>query len=76
MIQEIELHGGPIHGKRMTVESSINEIEVVQPELPAFLYVDEKLAPDEPLRTRNTLYTRVFNRGTPTIDFEWVGRIN
>lgn len=77
MNETIKLHGGPMHGHEMTVESNVLEIEVVQPSIvpPAFMKADDLSYPNAELPAVYSLYTRVFNKRTPTSDFEWVGRI-
>lgn len=77
MNETVKLYGGPMHGHEMTVESNVLEIEVVQPSIvpPAFMEANDLSDPIVELPVVYSLYTRVFNKRTPTSDFEWVGRI-
>lgn len=77
MNETIKLHGGPMHGHEMTVESDVLEIEVVQPVITpsSFMKTDDLSYLNAEVPVIYSLYTRVFNRRTPTPDFEWVGRI-
>lgn len=73
----VKLHGGPMHGHEMTVEDHVREIEVVQPVIvpSSFMKTDDLSYLNAEVPVIYSLYTRVFNRRTPTSDFEWVGRI-
>ena len=77
MTEIIKLHGGPMHGHEMTVQDYVREIEVVQPVItPAtFMKTDDLSYLTAETPVIRSLYTRVFNRRTPTSNFEWVGRI-
>ena len=77
MIETVKLHGGPMHGHEMTVQGDVREIEVVQPVItPAtFMKTDDLSYLTAETPVIRSLYTRIFNRRTPTSDFEWVGRI-
>lgn len=77
MSEVVKLHGGPMHEHEMTVESHVREIEVVQPVIvpSSFMKTDDLSYLNAEVPVIYSLYTRVFNRRTPTSDFEWVGRI-
>lgn len=77
MNEIIKLYGGPMHGHEMVVKNHVQEIEVVQPSIvpPAFMKATDLSDPIVELPVVYSLYTRVFNKRTPTSDFEWVGRI-
>lgn len=70
-----EFFGGPIHEKKIVVPDHINVFDIAEmtaTEALEFFESDETYPSSATLVIR---YTRVFNRRTPTNQFEYVGRL-